>query len=78
MAPWMATPGLPSMVAETDVDEDGVCGLGEPGSHCGTGGLGRKPAHTPVRAWTDGGTEVPMLVWETEALVCPESFHIVA
>lgn len=41
-------------------------------------GLGRKLVHTPVRAWTDGGTEVPMLAEEREALVCPESFYFLA
>lgn len=38
MALRTATPGLPSKAAETNVDEGGVHGRGEPGPCCAAGG----------------------------------------
>ena len=74
---WTATPGLrphwvpPDPAAEINVGVGVVWGalgsLGEPGPAVLQVGL-RRPIHTPVRAWTDGGTEVPALGGEREAL----------
>lgn len=78
MAPWMATPGPPSMAAEMDVDQGGVHGRGEPGPAVPQGGRAGSLFTPPMWAWTDGGMEVPELEGERETPVCPQSFNLVA
>lgn len=67
-SPATATLGLPSAATETRAGVPAGCGAGER--------RGRKPVHTPARAWTCGGTKVSTCGVQTETLLSPERFAV--